>query len=371
MKRSIAALAAALVLAAPAPAFASPFLFPRMVQDGYGSPAPPPVGAVSWILFDNSSGMVLAEQNADEVRAPASITKIMTVLLALELGDLADPVTVTERAANTGEREIDLVAGETVTLGALTKAAIIHSANDAATAIAQHIGGSVDGFAEMMNSRAAELGMTNTHFVNPHGLDADGHVTTARDMMLLAEAAMARQDFRDIARSRMVLVPDAPDGSTRIGTSTNLLLEDYEGSNGIKTGFTSQALLTYVASAQRDGRELYAVVLGTEGRRTHFDDARALFDYGFDDLRLYGALAGQAYVSRRLTIDPGPLTVASGLEATVHVAGEGLLTETPEAPTEIPDLPPPRVESTRRHAEDVPDDVWGALVFWIRAALGR
>ena len=372
MKRSsrVIALAVALLVAMAAPAAASPFQFPRLVHDGFGAASPPQVGAVSWILYDDSSDTVLAQRNADEIRAPASITKIMTVLLALESGDQSEMVTITNRAADTGEREIGLVAGERVSLGALVRAAMVQSANDAATAIAEHVGGSLEGFLDMMNQRAVELGMTRSNFANPHGLDAEGHVTTARDMLLLAQAAMDRQDFRDIVRSRMILFPDAPDGSTRIGTSTNLLLEAYEGNNGIKTGFTSRALLTYVASAERDGRELYAVVLGTEGSRTHFDDARALFDYGFETLHLYGTLAGQSFRSPRLTFEPEPLLLASGLETMVHVAGEGLFDADPRPPTDIPDLPPPRVETTRRHSETVADGLWESFIFWISSALG-
>ena len=362
-------LATALVVSIATPAMAGPWQFPRLMRDGFGVAPLPAVGAASWILYDRSTESVLAESNADEVRAPASITKIMTVLVALERASEDDLVTVSQRAANTGEREIGLVAGEQVRLGALLRAAIIHSANDASTAIAEHIGGSVEGFSGLMNSKAADLGMTNTNFVNPHGLDADGHVTSARDMLLLAIAAMERSDFRDISRSWIVVFPDAPDGTRRIGTSTNLLLEEYEGSNGIKTGFTSRALLTYVATANRGGRELYAVVLGTEGRRTHFEDARALFDFGFDDMNIYGAVAGQPYRSPRVSVSPGPLTLSAELEAGMHVAGEGLLAEVPEPPVDIPDLPPPPVESVRRHAGNSVDDVWGAIAFWIRTLL--
>jgi D-alanyl-D-alanine carboxypeptidase len=361
-------LAALLVLGSVTPVGASPFHFPRLVRDGFQTTAPPPVDAISWILYDGASETVLAEQNADEVRAPASITKIMTALVALEQGDQSQMVTISANAADTGEREIDLVPGETVSLGALLRAAMVHSANDAATAIAEHVGGSVEGFAELMNQKAAELGMTRTHFVNPHGLDDEGHLTTARDMLVLARAAMERPDLRDIVRARMVIFTDAPDGTARIGTSTNLLLEDYDGSNGIKTGFTSSALLTYVASAQRDGRELYVVVMGIEGRRTHFDAARALFDHGFKDLQVYGALAGQPYQSTRLQGDP--LAISSGLEAMVHVAGEGLFDESPRPPTDIPELPPPRVETTRRHSGITADGLWGAFVYWLTAALG-
>jgi D-alanyl-D-alanine carboxypeptidase len=363
-------LASILAAASAAPAGAAIWQSPRLLRDGFGAPPPPEVGAISWILYDGSTEAVLAERNADQVRAPASITKIMTVLVALEQGDQSDIVTISEAAANTGEREIDLFPGEQVTLGGLLRAAMIHSANDAATAIAEHIGGSVSGFNDLMNQRAAELGMTSSHFVNPHGLDAAGHVTTARDMLRLATAAMARKDFRDITRSRMVLFPDAPDGSSRVGTTTNLLLDEYEGNNGIKTGFTSQALLTYVATANRGGRELFAVVLGIEGRRTHFEAARALFDYGFDDLSLYGAMGGHPYRSPRLRVEPGPVTLTSEIETTVHIAGEDLLSGDPTPPVDIPDLPPPPVETTRRYPAVVADDLWSALVYWFQAALG-
>ncbi|MCI0678007.1 MAG: D-alanyl-D-alanine carboxypeptidase [Actinobacteria bacterium] len=371
MRALIRVLAAmTVVVVSASPAFAGPWRFPPLLQDGFAVPPLPSVEAISWILYDGATDTVLREGNADVVRAPASITKIMTVLLALERGDQDDLVTISQRAANTGEREIGLVAGEQVRLGALTRAALIHSANDAATAIAEHIGGSVDGFSALMNERAVELGMTRTNFANPHGLDAPGHVTSARDMLRLAVAAMSRQDFRDISRSRIVVFPDAPDGTRRIGTSTNLLLDDYEGSNGIKTGFTSQALLTYVATANRDGRELYAVVLGSEGRRTHFDVAETLFDHGFGDLAIYGALVGQPYVSPRLRVEPGPLTLTAQIEATVHVAAEGLLSEAPEPPIDLPDLPPPAVETVRRHGEGGASDVWGALWYWFGPLLG-
>ena len=146
--------------------------------------------------------------------------------------------------------------------------------------------------------------------------------------------------------------------------STNLLLEDYEGANGIKTGFTNRALLTFVASAERDGRQLIAVVLGTEARRSHFDAARALFDYGFDDLRVYGAVAGLPYRSKRLTMQPDPLVATGAIEAHVHLAGEGLFARIPRRPDDLPELPPPPAETTRRHP-DGPAHMLEALVFWL------
>ncbi len=369
-RRVVAALiTVALAMGLAGAAQAAPLAFPSFRQEGYGRPSPPQLDVTSWILYDATGGVVLAERNADEQRAPASITKILTVLVALESADPNAMVTVSSRAAATGEREIDLVAGEQVPLDALLKAAMVHSANDAATAIAEHVGGSVDGFADMMNAKAAELGMTGSHFVNPHGLDTNGHVTTARDMLTLALAAMEYQGFRDIAKARMMVFPDAPDGTRRIGSSTNLMLEDYDGTNGIKTGFTSRALLTFVASATRNGRELYAVVLGTEERRSHFTAARALFDYGFDDLGVYGVLAGLPYQPAHLTVQPDPLDLTASIEAQVHLAGEGLLARAPTKPEELPDLPPPPTSTTNRR----PDGATGplqALVYWLDRLFG-
>src|SRR5690606_1705004 len=143
----------------------------------------PTIDAGAWILYDATAGVVLAEYNADTQRAPASITKIMTVLVALEHGNPEDLVTISNRAAATGEREINVVPGERVPLGASMKAAIIHSGGDAASGIGEHVGGSVCGFVAMMSAKAEELGMARTHFVTPHGLDAAGHVSTARDML--------------------------------------------------------------------------------------------------------------------------------------------------------------------------------------------
>lgn len=359
-----AVLAAVLFVLVAAPAGATPLAFPSFHQEGTGRPRPPTIDAGAWILYDATAGVVLAEYNADTQRAPASITKIMTVLVALEHGNPEDLVTISNRAAATGEREINVVPGERVPLGALMKAAIIHSANDAATAIAEHVGGSVSDFVAMMNAKAEELGMTRTHFVNPHGLDAAGHVTTARDMLTLGLAAMQHPEFKAMASARKMVFPDDPEGKRRIGEATNLMLGEYEGTNGIKTGFTDRALLTIVASAERDGRELYTVVLGTKERRSHFEAASRLFDYGFDDLYMVGVLAGLPFKDRRVTGNPDPLALTAGLEASVHLAGEGLLSPAPAKPEELPDLPPPpAVVSSRK-----PDGANGpisALVYWL------
>ncbi len=366
---SVVLMVTLVVIAAAGPASASPFRFPRQERPGVGpAPTPPQVSAPAWVLYDATLGFPLASQNPREMRAPASVTKIMTVLLALERGNPSDLVSISTRAAATGEREIGVWAGERVSLGALVRAAMVHSANDAATAIAEHIGGSVEEFAVMMTQRARELGMNRTEFVNPHGLDANGHVTTAEDMMLLAVAAMARKDFRDISRSRIVVFPDAPDGTGRRGTASNLMLDTYEGTNGIKTGFTNRAMLTFVASAERDGREIFVVVLGSSGQRAHFADARALLDMGFNQMRSYGTLAGLPHQPPMPVANPTPVAAAAALEALIHVAGEGLLEfEVAEDPEEVPPPPPPVHE---RLPETPQDGFWSAAGYFLRAMLG-
>jgi D-alanyl-D-alanine carboxypeptidase len=242
---------------------------------------------------------------------------------------------------------------------------MIHSANDAATAIAEYVGGSVDGFVVMMNTRAQELGMTETSFANPHGLDAPDHYSSARDMLDLGLEAMTHEAFRDIVRSQYLVFPDAPDGSKRRGTTTNLLLGEYDGASGIKTGFTSGALLTFVSTAIRDGRRLYAVVLGSEGRRAHFADARTLFDYGFGQLGIYGTLGTEnPYVSLEPRVTPGPIYAETNLETFVHLAGQGLMTSPPSPSTPVPDVEPLPVVVVERRPEEAPQGVLAAIGYW-------
>lgn len=354
------AVAAALTLAVALPAAAAPLAYPVRAHDWLPTPGPPQPSAPSWILYDETAGVVLASHAPDEARSMASITKIMTGLLTLELADLDDMVTVSARAESTGEKEIGLVAGERVSVGALFKALLIHSANDAATALAEHISGSVEEFADLMNQRAEQLGMTRTRFANPHGLDAQGHHSSAQDMLLLAREAMAHPAFRDVVRSKVLVFPDAPDGQRRFGSTTNLLLDGYHGVLGVKTGFTGRALLTMVGSAERDGRTLYAVVLGSDGVRGHFADVSMLFDYGFDRLSIYGTL---------LAAGEGPLTPvaeAAAIEALVHLAGQGLAADLPPPASVEPPQPP----VINRHPETPPEGPLEAMVFWWHRLVG-
>jgi D-alanyl-D-alanine carboxypeptidase (penicillin-binding protein 5/6) len=354
------------------PASAAPFSYPAPVQGSFPAPDPPQVTAASWILYDESADVVLGEHNPDEERSIASVTKIMTGLLTVENSSPDELVTISERAAATGEKEIDLVAGETVSMDALFKALMIHSANDAATAIAEHISGSVEAFVDLMNQRADELGLTHSSFANPHGLDAPGHYSSARDLLELSRVAMANPEFAEVVRARALVFPAAPDGTTRQGSSTNLLLSWYPGTLGLKTGFTSQALLTFAAVAERHGRRLYAVVLGSDGDRAHFADATALFDYGFGDLAYFGNIStGSPYLAMQGRRESEPLVVQGNMEVYMHLAGQGLMLASPAPLTQAAQPAPPPIIEVTRTAGPAPVSVLDAMGFWIDRALGR
>jgi D-alanyl-D-alanine carboxypeptidase len=354
-----------------APVSAAPFTYPAPVLETFPAPEPPDVTAASWILFDESTDTVIAELNADEERAMASVTKIMTGLLAIENSFPAEPVMISERAANTGEKEIELVEGETVSMDALFKALMIHSANDAATAIAEHISGSVEEFVALMNQRADELGLTHTSFANPHGLDAPNHYTSARDLLQLSRVAMEHPLFAEVVMAKKLVFPPAPDGTPRTGSSTNLMLWSYQGNLGVKTGFTAQALLTYVAAAEREDRRLYAVLLGSDGDRAHFADATELFDYGFEELGFFGdASTGSPYVAVKGRQTPDPLVSLGNMETYLHLAGQGLMLESPSPLRALPEPAPLPIVEVTRSSDPAPRTVMETMSFWLDLALG-
>ena len=366
------AIAVVTTFALALPAVAAPLTFPIRSEDGFFQGEPPQVTAVSWILYDETSDMVLASWDADTRRPMASITKIMTVMLAIEEGEMSDQVTISQEAADTGAQEIGLVAGETVTLGALVKAALLHSGNDAAVAIAEHIGGSLEAFVAMMNERAAELGMENTHFVNPHGLDRPGHYSSARDMLIVGRQAMSMPEFAEIARARVMVFPDTPDGTPRSATNTNRILNSYAGVLGVKTGETPNAGLTYVGAAERDGRRLFAVVFRSVGQRAHFADAITLFDWAFDGLRIHGSLiVGIPYQPVIARVEPAPLLLEAGVEALLHVSAQGITADPPGPPGDgpIPELP--AAADTIRHPDPAPDSLISTMAYWLGLLTGE
>lgn len=236
----------------------------------------------SAILMEASTGEVLFAHNADSHAAPASITKVMTMLLvmeALEDGNLTleEKVTASPYACSMGGSQIWLEPMEQMTVDELLRATAIGSANDAAVALAEHLGGSEAAFVEQMNRRAAELGLENTHFVNACGLDEEGHYTSARDIALLCRELLRHEEITAYTSTWM---DSLRNGETEL-VNTNRLVRFYEGCTGLKTGTTDQAGSCLAASAKRGELELIAVVLGAKNSSDRFDSTRALLDYGF------------------------------------------------------------------------------------------
>lgn len=234
-------------------------------------------------ILRTRDGRTLWSRVADDERAMASTTKIMTALVVLDHAAPDEVVTVSSRAAGVGEAEVDLVAGQEITVGELLEATLVRSANDAAFALAEHVGGTVEGFVDMMNQKAADLGLVHSSFANPHGLDAPGHYTSAADLATLAGVAMADPRFAEIVSLESVDVLGS-NGVKRYDNS-NKLLGTYEGADGVKTGWTNKAGYCVVASASRDEIGLVAVVLGTEDENERFEEARTLLDWGFEHYR--------------------------------------------------------------------------------------
>ncbi len=235
--------------------------------------AGPSTSAASAILIDGGSGRVLYAQNADEPRPIASITKLMTALVTVERHpELSDVVTIRPEWTGIEGSSMYLRAGEELTLEALLYGLLLVSGNDAATAIAGCCAGDGETFASWMNEKAAQLGMTRTHFTNPSGLSEEGHYSTAADMARLARAVLAHETLARIVSTKSISV------AGRTLTNHNKLLWRYEGCTGLKTGYTEAAGRTLVSSAQRDGQTLIAVTLND---RSDWADHAALFDYGF------------------------------------------------------------------------------------------
>ena len=244
------------------------------------------IAAPSAVLMDAATGTVLYEKNAHEPLAPASVTKIMTLLLVMEALDSGriswdDTVTASEAAAAKGGSQVYLEPGEQMTMEEMIKSVAVVSANDCATALAEHVAGSEAAFVEMMNNRAAELGMADTHFVNCTGLDdepnAAEHLTTAYDIALMSRELLKHDRIREFTTIWMDTVRNGEFGLS----NTNKLVRFYQGTTGLKTGYTSSAGHCLSASAERDGLELIAVVLHCSTSGERFQSAKELLDYGF------------------------------------------------------------------------------------------
>lgn len=290
MKTGLAALVTALLLL---PGIAQADELPMKAE------APITLTSPSAILCEASTGQVIFEKNADERRPVASVNKVMTILLTLEAVDegrvsLEDQVTVSPRAASMGGSQAFLDAGERYKLSELLKTVIVASANDSAVALAEHLAGTEESFVRLMNARAEELGLTNTHYANCTGLPAQEHYTTARDVAKLS----AQLDLHPIYyRYSTIWMDEIKHRGGRVTslTNTNRLIRFYPGCDGYKTGSTNEARYCVSATAKKEGMRLIAVVLGTPAGQTRFDEARAMLEYGFANVQLVTPIAqGQA-----------------------------------------------------------------------------
>lgn len=253
------------------------------------------ISSPSVVLMELSSGRVLYEKDGETARRPASVTKIMTMLLvfdAIKEGKLSlqDTVTISEHAASMGGSQVYLEPMETQTVHDLLKCMIISSANDAAVALAESVAGSEESFVAKMNEKAKELGMKNTNFVNACGLEAEGHMMSAMDIAVLSRHLLLNhKEVLDYSTIWMdTIIHKTAKGESEFGlASTNKFLKKYEGANGLKTGYTSAAGFSMSATATRQGMTLIAVVMGSETKEMRYGDAAKLLDYGFANCSIY------------------------------------------------------------------------------------
>ena len=253
------------------------------------------IEATSAILMEASTGKIIYEKEADHKMPPASVTKVMTMLLifdALDTGKLKleDEVTVSEYAASMGGSQVFLEPGESQTVDTMLKCIAVASANDACVAMSEHISGSEEVFVEQMNQRAKELGMKNTHFVNCNGLDAEGHLTTARDIALMSRELLTKypkvQEYSQIWMEN--IIHKTAKGETEFGLSnTNKLIRHYEYATGLKTGSTSKAKFCISATARKNDLDLIAVIMAAPDSKQRVRDAVTLLNYGFGVCKKY------------------------------------------------------------------------------------
>jgi len=297
------------------------------------------VDAKASCMMEVETGAVLSEHNAHDRLAPASVTKVMTILLIYEAIDqgkisMADIVTVSAHAADMGGSQVFLEPLEKQTVRDLTKSIVIASANDAAVAMAEFIGGSEESFVDMMNQKAAELGMADTSFQNACGLDADGHFTSAYDIALMSRELWRHypQAFEYTTTWMDTITHTTARGATEFGlTNTNKLVRWYNGATGLKTGSTGKALYCLSGTAERGGLKLVAVVLGAPSPTVRFQEVMKMFDYGFAHFKLVtgdeaGTIVGDVPVARGKR-DAVPVMVAETISGIAAKGNEAVQRE--------------------------------------------
>ena len=298
---------------------------------GVATASPPPVEAEAYYVQNAANGDVLARDDEDERLPIASITKLMTALVVLERSKPEEVVTVSSGAAAVGESSIHLRVGERITVADLLRAALIQSANDAANALAAHVGGgSVPRFVALMNERAQELGLTDTHFVNPDGLDAPGHVSSARDVTKLARVAMRKPFIRETVGVRETTA------AGRKLVSWNDLLSTFPRLFGVKTGHTDGAGWSQVAAARGGGVTVYATLLGGPTRESRNADLSELLEWGLDRYRTVWAIdAGRTYATATTAYGRAEVRIVAAKPALRVVRVDRTLVERVVVPVEV------------------------------------
>ena len=291
--------------------------------------------ARSAIVMDAVTGTVLYERDIDARRYPASTTKMMTLIVALEHGKLDDIVTVSKNAEGVEGSTLWLVQGDKIPLGELLAGMMMHSGNDATVAVAEHIAGSVPAFVQMMNEKAGEIGAYNTHFVNPNGLPDDNHYTTAFDLAKIAAYGYSIPHFEEIVSRQEATYEWVKDPSKQL-RNENQMLWLYRGGNGVKTGYTEAAGRCLVSAARRDGMQLVAVVLDSYYM---WNDSIALLDYGFQNARPK-TLVKKGEVVAKVKVADGrqdelELTAAESMIAAEKVGENGKVEKKIEVPDEV------------------------------------
>jgi len=293
------------------------------------------IAAKAAVLIDGQSGRVLYGQNENALLPMASCTKIMTALVALENSTLDEKVTAGKNAHGVAGTSMYLSEGETLSMEQMLYGLLLRSGNDAAVAIAEHVAGSVGAFADKMNERAGQLN-ADALFINPHGLDADGHSASALGLARIMREALKNENFRTITGTQRKIVPWVGNEYSRVLENKNRLLGSYDGATGGKTGYTSKAGRCLVFSAKRDGMELIGAVLSCPN---WFDEAEKLLDYGFENFYLYTALNAGEEAGRASVLNGDADSVAAIAEENLAAAVQKGIK--PKLETEIEQLSAP------------------------------
>ena len=245
----------------------------------------PKLNSRAAVIYDRKSKKIIWGKKENEKRPMASTTKIMTAIVVLENANLSDTVTVSKKSAGTGGSRLGLKVGDKITVNNLLYGLLMVSGNDAAVALAEYVGGSVEGFADKMNQKAKELGLENTHFVTPHGLDMADHYTTALELAEMADYAMNNEKFAEIVNTKNITI--SINGRSKSLKNTNELLGNLNGVNGVKTGFTNGANRCLVTSVNRDVMNIITVVLGADTKKDRTNDSVKLIEYAYKNYTIY------------------------------------------------------------------------------------